>query len=360
LLTYPEAVPEARTLALPRTAAPSGAVGVGVIGSGLFAQTVLLPALRTVPGVRLRSVAAASGLSARHTADNLGFEVCATDSDAVLGDPEVDAVVIATRNDTHAALAAAALRAGKHVFLEKPLALTSEELRAVVAAYEASPRVFMVGFNRRFSPIVQQLKEFVAGEHPLVVSYQVNAGHVAADHWQYDPAEGGGRWIGEGGHFVDVLQYLIGADPAHVFARAAAPAGAPGASFAVSIGFADGSVGTIVYADGADERAWRERVDLFGRGLACSLEDFRRATLTRGGRVQHVRRADAARGYQEELTAWVRAVRGEAPAPVEIGAYAANTACCLAALESSRTGLPVAVERAGRGHETGDDGRGRG
>ena len=139
-----------------------------MIGSGLFAQTVLLPALRGIPGVRLRGIAAASGLSARHTADRLGFEFCTTDSDAVLGDADVDAVVIATRNDTHAALAAAALRAGKHVFVEKPLALTREELRTVLAAYEASPHVLMVGFNRRYSPIVGQLKAFVAGEHPLV------------------------------------------------------------------------------------------------------------------------------------------------------------------------------------------------
>jgi hypothetical protein len=157
-----------------------------------------------------------------------------------------------------------------------------------------------------------------------------------------------------------MLQYLIGADPTHVFARAAAPAGGPAASFVVSIGFADGSVGTILYADGTDEPTWRERVDLFGRGLACSLEDFKRATLTRGGRVQQMRRAEAARGYHEELTAWVRAVRGEAPAPVEISAYAANTACCLAAVDSARTGLPVAVEWAGAESGTADDWRYRG
>jgi len=360
VLTYPEETPEARTLALPRPAPAAGpTVGIGVIGSGLFAQTVLLPALRGIPGVRLRGIAAASGLSARHAADRLGFEFCTTDDDAVLGDPQMDAVVIATRNDTHAALAAAALRAGKHVFVEKPLALTREELRAVLAAYAAAPRVLTVGFNRRYSPIVRQLKAFVGHEHPLVLSYQVNAGAVEAEHWVHDPVEGGGRWIGEGGHFVDLLQYLTESDPAQVFARATAPAGEPGASFVVSIGFRDGSVGTIVYADGADRAAWRERLDLFGRGIACTLEDFRRGTLARGGRVRRLQRAEAARGHPEELAAWIRAVRGEAPPPVEIAAYAANAACCFAALDSARTGMPLAVETRAPGDGDTQDGRAR-
>jgi len=345
VLTYPEAVPRDRTVALRRPAvAGPQAVGVGVIGGGLFAQTALLPALRRVPGVRLRGIATASGLSARHAGDRLGFEYCATDADAILGDAEIGAVVIATRNDTHASLAEAALRAGKHVFVEKPLALTPEEMARVLAAYAESPRVLVVGFNRRYSPIVRQVKAFVGDEHPLVLAYHVNAGAVEADHWVYDPVEGGGRWLGEGGHFIDLLQYVAGADPVEAFARSSAPAGAPGPSLVVSIGFGDGSAGTIVYADGADRAAWRERLDVFGRGTACTLEDFRRATLARGGRVRHLRRSEAARGHPEELAAWIAAVRGEAPPPVEMAAYAANTACGFAVLDSVRSGRPVAVD----------------
>ena len=181
--------------------------------------------------------------------------------------------------------------------------------------------------------------------HPLVASYEVNAGAVPAEHWQYDAVEGGGRWMGEGGHFVDLLQYLIGADPAQVFARTTAPAGEPGASFVVSIGFRHcSSRGTTLYVDGADQGAWRERVNLFGRGMTCTLEDFKRGTLARGGRLRRVRLAEAERGYPEELAAWIQAVRGEAPAPVEISAYAATTGCCLAAVESARTGMPMDVE----------------
>jgi len=347
ILTYPGNAPADRTLVLPRPAVVRGqAVGVGVIGSGLFAQTALLPALRQIPGVRLRGIAAASGLSARHAGDRLGFEYCTTDPDAILGDGEIGAVVIATRNDTHAALAEAALRAGKHVFVEKPLALTPDELARVLAAYAASPRVLVVGFNRRYSPIVRQVKAFVGDERPLVLTYHVNAGAVEADHWVYDPIEGGGRWLGEGGHFVDLLQYLTGADPVQVFARSCAPEGAPGPSLVVSIEFRDGSVGTIVYADGADRAAWRERLDVFARGIACTLEDFRRATLARGGRVRRIRRTEAARGHPEELAAWVAAVRGDAPPPVEMTTYAVNTLCGFAAVDSVRTGAPVAVDAA--------------
>ena len=360
LLTYPDAVSTDRTVALPRpTVSGEKGIGIGVIGSGLFAQTVLLPALRQIPGIRLRGIAAASGLSARNAADRMGFEFCAADPDAVLGDPHVGAVVIATRNDTHASLVEAALRAGKHVFVEKPLALSPEELRRVLDAYVASPRVLVVGFNRRYSPIVRRVKAFLGDEHPLTLAYHVNAGAVEADHWVHDPVEGGGRWLGEGGHFVDLLQYLAGADPVHVFARASVPEGEPGVSFVVSLGFHDGSVGTIVYADGADRAAWRERLDVFGRGVACTLEDFRRAALARGGRVRRVTLAEAARGHAEELAAWIAAVRGTAPPPVEMAAYAANTACCFAVLESVRTGAPVAVEapRPGRGDR--DENRGR-
>jgi predicted dehydrogenase/threonine dehydrogenase-like Zn-dependent dehydrogenase len=354
VLTYPEAAPTERTVTLPRPQAASGrGLGIGVIGSGLFAQTVLLPALRQIPGLRLRGIAAASGLSARNAADRLGFEFCATDAGAVLGDGHVQAVVIATRNDTHASLVEAALRAGKHVFVEKPLALSPAELGRVLAAYGASPRVVVVGFNRRYSPIVRRVKAFLGDEHPLTLAYHVNAGAVEAEHWVHDPLEGGGRWLGEGGHFVDLLQYLAGADPVEVFARTNVPEGAPGASFVVSLAFGDGSAGTVVYADGADRAAWRERLDIFGRGVACTLEDFRRVAFARGGRVRRVTLAEAARGHKEELTAWVAAVRGQAPPPVEMSAYAANAACCFAVLESVRSGAPVAVAPPGAERERG-------
>jgi predicted dehydrogenase/threonine dehydrogenase-like Zn-dependent dehydrogenase len=350
VLTYPEregdrpAAPARAPAAPPPSALDS--VAVGMIGSGLFAQTVLLPALRRLPGVRLRAVATQTGLSARHTAERFGFERCTTDAADVLDDPEIRAVVIATRHDLHAAIAADALRRGKHVFVEKPLALTVEDLRAVLAAHAASGRVLVVGFNRRYSPLVRTLREFLHDQRPLALTYQVNAGDVPSDHWVYDAREGGGRWLGEGGHFVDVLQYLTGRDPVEVVARESrsAAAGASGRTLLVTLMFGDGCAGSVVYADGADRAGWRERLDAYGAGTSATLEDYRRLTLVRAGRVRRIRRAEAARGHREELAAWMAAVRGLAPAPVPASTYAANTLAGFAALESVRTGRAVPVD----------------
>ncbi len=321
-------------------------VGIGVIGAGLFAQTVLLPALHRLPGLRFRGIATASGLSARRAGDRLGFEFCTTEAEAVLADPSVDAVVIATRHDLHARLAAEALRTGKHVFVEKPLGLTRDEIRIVLEAQAAS-RVLMVGFNRRFSPLAHAVKTFIAGAHPLALAYRINAAELPADHWVYDPIEGGGRWLGEGGHFVDLLQYLTDSDPVQVFAQRLDAGRAPGESLVIALAFKDGSAATIVYADGADRTESRERVEVLGRGFACTLEDFRRVTLARAGRVRRLRRWEAARGYEEELAAWVAAVRGEASPPVDVTAYVANAACCFAVPESARSGVPVTIDASG-------------
>jgi predicted dehydrogenase len=336
-----------RSPGIPRRTTEPRTIGIGVVGAGLFAQTVLLPALRGLPGLRFRGIATASGLSARHAGDRLGFEFCTTEAGAVLSDRDVDAVIIATRHDLHARLAAEALRAGKHVFVEKPLGLIPDEIRAVLEAHAASSRVLMVGFNRRFSPLARAVKGFIEGVHPLTLTYRVNAGELAADHWVYDPVEGGGRWLGEGGHFVDLLQYLTGSDPVRVFAQRLDAGRAPGESFMIALAFEDGSAATIVYADGADRAESRERVEVLGPGFACTLEDFRRVSLARGGRVRRIRRWEGARGHPEELAAWAAAVRGEAPAPADAAAYAANAACCFAVPESARTGAPVAVDPSG-------------
>jgi predicted dehydrogenase/threonine dehydrogenase-like Zn-dependent dehydrogenase len=328
------------------SAAGARPVTVGVIGAGLFAQTVLLPVLRRLPNVRLRTVATRSGLSARHAGDRLGFERCTTDAREVLDDPEIDAVLIATRHDLHARLAIDALHRGKHVFIEKPLALTVEDTRAVLAAQAAASRVLVVGFNRRYSPLTRTLKGFLADRHPLALTYRVNAGIMPAEHWVYDPEQGGGRWLGEGGHFIDVLQYLTGADPVEVFARASTSGGgaaSPGTTLLVTLAFGGGAAANIVYADGTDRAEWRERLEVYGPGIAATLEDYRRLTLVRAGRVRRIRRAEAARGHREELMAWVAAVRGSAPPPVAVPVYAANTLAGLAALESVRTGTPVSV-----------------
>jgi len=349
LLTYEDRSAETsftgpHTLVLrPATVTVKDSIGIGVIGAGLFARTILLPALRTIPALRLRGIAAASGGSARSAGDRFGFEYATTDPKEILGDDEVQAVIIATRHDLHPALVAEALRAGKHVFVEKPLAITVDGLQEVIQAYMHSPRVLMVGHNRRFSPLVQEIKTFLGNTRPLVVVYRVNAGTLAPGHWVYDPVEGGGRWLAEGCHFIDLIQYVTGSEPVQVFARGISPDGVAN-SLVTIIVFADGSCGLISYVDGSDRGVSRERVDIQGEGIACSLEDFRVATLTRRGRARRIRRWESERGYREELAEWLAAIRGEKPPPVDFASYVANVATCIAVLESARKGGPVPVD----------------
>jgi predicted dehydrogenase len=284
-------------------------------------------------------------------------------------DPEIQAVVIATRNDMHASLAAEALRRGKDVFVEKPLALSALELPAVIQAHADSGRVLVVGFNRRYSPLVKSLKDFLGPGRPLTMTYRVNAGEVPPDHWIYDAREGGGRWLNECGHFIDVLQFLIDGDPIEVFARLSnfgTPAPFPskeapaGAALTATLTFDDGSTAAVICADGADRADSRERLEVYGAGIAATLEDNRRLTLVRGGRVRREGRTEAAPGHREELLAWIAAVRGTTAPPVAMSAYAANTLAGLAALESLRTGKPVPVAAASVMPQDADSRRQRG
>jgi predicted dehydrogenase/threonine dehydrogenase-like Zn-dependent dehydrogenase len=336
VLEYPpqEAPPSARVEVRAARPVAAGTVRVSVVGAGGFARSVLLPRLRTLD-VELRGVATASGPSAQQTAARFGFAFATTDWQQVLED--CDAILIATRHDLHAPVAAAALRAGKSVFLEKPMALSENDLDALIEAYRASGRVLQVGFNRRFAPSYRWLEDAVRG--PLVMNYRVNAGTVAADSWQLDPLQGGGRLIGEVCHMVDLLFDLVGAPVVTVNAQA----GGAGDDVVLSLSFADSSVGTIVYASGGDRRLAKERLEVFGSGSAAVLDDFLRAQLHAGGRTRTFggRFASQDKGHAAELQAFVDAVRNGQPSPVDPEGSAHVTRVTFAAVESMRSGLPV-------------------
>lgn len=249
---------------------------MGVIGAGNYARLVLLPAFKATATARLVGVATSTGLSARHAAERFGFEFSASDPQQVLGDDRVQLVIIATRHGSHAALTKAALEAGKHVFVEKPLAMDEEALRAVVDAVERAGRHLMVGFNRRFAPLVSRASARFRGHtQPMATIYRINAGALPASHWTQDPADGGGRIVGEVCHFVDLMQHLCGSEPVSVFAVPAggpAGAGATGGDGAVddtvsiTIRFADGSVGSILYTAGGDKAVAKEYLEVHGGG----------------------------------------------------------------------------------------------
>ncbi len=349
LLDYDPEKPQeshVRLVSSPARAGSHGEVRIGVIGAGTFAQSTLLPKLAKIAGVRLANVATRSGLSARAVADKFQADACTSEAEAVLASPEVDAVLIATRHDSHAGLVADALTAGKHVFVEKPLAIDEDGLARVIAAHRSSPNsILLTGFNRRFSPFATELRRVVAGKR-LVMSCRVNAGQIPGSSWVQDAESGGGRIVGEVCHFVDLLQFLCGADCTEVHASAAAD-GVRGAAdpddLAIQLRFADGSVGSIIYASGGSPEFPKERIEVFGGGIAGVIDNWRKLSVRGPGvRLDRKRWLSQAKGHAEELAAFIDAIRsGTMPIPF---ASQANTTRATFAIQSSlREGRPVAI-----------------
>jgi predicted dehydrogenase/threonine dehydrogenase-like Zn-dependent dehydrogenase len=288
LLDYPGGAsgPPARTVqlteAVEESAAPrSHAPAVSFVGSGNYATTVLIPAFKAA-GARLRTVASQSGVSGLHAGRKFGFAQTTTDTPTVFADGETDAVVITTRHDSHARFVMQALSAGKHVFVEKPLCLTLAELSEIetlyagLAAVGSAPRV-MVGFNRRFAPQVRKMKSLL-GEAtcPKVFIMTVNAGPIPADHWTQDREVGGGRIVGEGCHFIDLLRFLAGA-PITGFQVSAMHARTNDTA-SIQLKFADGSIGSVHYLANGSKRLPKERLEVFAAGRVLQLDNYRKLT----------------------------------------------------------------------------------
>ncbi len=330
----------------------SGSIGVALLGAGNYAQSMLLPHLRSHPGVSLRSVITPSGLTARSAAERFGFAVCASDADIALYDPDVDLVLIASRHDSHADLVIRALKAGKSVFVEKPLALNADELASIQEAYASSDSPFvMVGFNRRFAPLVVSLRDFLQpAPEPMLLHFRVNAGMISVDHWLQDPQVGGGRVIGEMCHFIDLMAHLVAHPPVEVYAQGLPDSGRYSRdNLTATVRFLDGSVGTITYAANGDPGLEKERLEVFSAGKAAVLEDFRRLTLASGER-RKVRRSKPDKGHKQELQTLIEAVRTGAPAPVPFQEAVRTTAATFAIVDSLTRGLPISISAATLNH----------
>lgn len=346
VLTYPALEPRELRRRLPVSAPRAeGPIGVGVVGAGSFARSVLLPAIRAEKRLRGVVLASARGLTAEQLGTKHGFEAVASDVGEVFADESVRAVFLVTRHDSHAALAVAALAAGKDVFVEKPLCLTLDELAAVEEAVTESSRLLMVGFNRRFSPAVERVKDFFADvEGPLTLSIRFNAGDVPAGHWTQDGRIGGGRLIGEACHGVDLAAFLAGSPPVRVHAESVG--GGAGEvtddrSF-ITLRHADGSVSSVAYLAGGDRAFAKERVEVIGGGRVATIDDFRAVTLVRDGRSRTWRgRQD--KGHRREVAAFARALAEGTPAPIAWDEIRAVTAATLLAVRSLRSGEPQDV-----------------
>lgn len=323
VIDYPEAqagaLPASRSVALgpaPAVApAPTGSPAVAFIGAGNHAGRVLMPAFRAT-GATLQWAVATSGVGPVHYGRKFGFRHAGTDTDAALGDEAVNTVVVATRHDSHAELVCRALAAGKHVFVEKPLALTLDELVRIETAWREAGRLLMVGFNRRFSPLAERMRALlssVAGPKVFVVT--INAGALPPDHWTQDPATGGGRIVGEACHFVDLVRHLAGAPIVDARRRPASERGAVCNDIAtLELQLADGSIGSIHYLANGHRAYPKERIEVFCAGRVLRLENFRRLRGWGwpGFRGQHLWRQD--KGQARAVAAFVGALRDGAPA----------------------------------------------
>ena len=270
----------ARTVALPAARAPTaneGTARVSVIGAGNYAGAVLIPAFKAAKA-KLMRIASAGGASSTHLGRKFGFVEATTDTEELLADPQCDAVIVSTRHDTHADYVVRALAAGKHVFVEKPLALTVKDLARVESAARAQPALrVMVGFNRRFAPQVVKIKQLLAGAPGAkTLAMTVNAGAIPAQHWTQDVTVGGGRLVGEGCHFIDLLRFLVGAPIASF--QVARMAAATADTVNVTLQFADGSLGGLLYLANGSKSFPKERLEVFAAGRVLQLDNFRRLT----------------------------------------------------------------------------------
>ncbi|MEO6655374.1 MAG: bi-domain-containing oxidoreductase [Pyrinomonadaceae bacterium] len=329
----------------PRPAKRSATVNLGMIGAGSYAQKFLLPNFKA-NGVDFRSIATASGLTAKDVASKYGFASCVSNAADVITD-ETNLIVIATRHDTHASLARSALEQNKHVFVEKPVAMNDEELDAVIAAASKSNGRLMVGFNRRFSTSAKQAKDFFADRgSPLSILYRVNAGCIGSESWIQDPVQGGGRIIGEVCHFIDLMHFLTGSVTTRVYAESVSSRGhemTDTDSAFISLKFADGSNGMIAYLSEGDRALPKERIEIFGGGKTCVIDDFRRTTMFKGGRETSKKSISQDKGQAEEIRVVCSVVLNGDEAPISLDDLGATTRATFRINESLQSATALNV-----------------
>jgi predicted dehydrogenase len=319
---------------------------VALVGAGNLARWAHLPNLKKIPDATLRAIYSASGARGKSYAKRFGAEYCCSDYNEILNDAEIDAVMILSRNQDHASQALQALRAGKHVFVEKPMALTDEECIALCRAVEETGKQLTVGFNRRFSPFyVEQKKQLSRRTGPAVINCRVNSPGISGSYWMADPAIGGAI-LGEACHFIDLMHWLLESEPVSVSAYSL-PTGKQDPigenNIVASFRFADGSIGNLTYCTVGSRTSAGERVEAFAEGAGVTVENFKRLKIQ--GQIERRKsRMWAEKGYAAQLELFIASIRkGQAP-DVTVRDGARATIGCLRMLEAARTSSACAIE----------------
>jgi predicted dehydrogenase len=351
VLQYPGSAEGERQSTLELAASPVGRrIGAGCLGAGNFARSVLLPIIAKNDRLNPVALGSAGDTGAPQTGRKHGFDRVTTDEAVVCEHPDVDAVFVITPHADHARQVTRAIRAGKHVFVEKPLALHLEEIEEIEQALRErgdDAPVVMVGFNRRFSPAARQVKQAFAGfAGPLTVSVRFNAGPIPPDHWVQDEKTGGGRIIGEACHGIDLATYLVGAPPVRVFAESIGGPHAPPVTddqCFITLRHADGSVSCVAYLAGGDKAYPKERVEVFGGSRVAVIDDFVRVELSSGGRRSSRKLLQQDKGHRAEIEAFATALTEGGQAPIPWEELRAVSAASILAVRSLREGIPFEI-----------------
>ncbi|MGF1585939.1 MAG: bi-domain-containing oxidoreductase [Bacteroidales bacterium] len=309
-------------------------IRAGMIGAGNYASTMLLPFLKGK--VDLVGIATATGINAKDKAKKFGFNYATTDYKGMLADKEINTVLIATRHNQHAKMVTDALENGKNVYVEKPLAISLNELRSVAKTYSESGKILMVGYNRRFSSSVQFLKKQLKKDVAYSVFYQVNAGFIPMDKWYQSP-EQGGRIIGEACHFIDTLQYLLDADPVEVFANSTSVNGMPDQdNIFITIKFTNGSSCVLAYVADGDKNYSKEKILITGYRTNIEFDNFKSITTYKDGKVSKKKFLSLDKGQETEMNILIDSIKtGKMPVPVN--SLLLNTYATIMAIESLKT-----------------------
>jgi predicted dehydrogenase len=327
----------------------SDALGVSLIGAGNFARLVMLPALMKMNGIAWRGICTAKGFHAEHTGRDTGFAFATTDTAEIWNDKDTTAVFLATRHDLHAELVIAALRAGKHVFVEKPLCIRAEELERIAACIEELGDhcpLLTVGFNRRFAPATKRVREFFEGVRPLCLSYRFLPGYIPGDHWTQDEEVGGGRIVGEACHAIDTCVAIAGSPPVKVYAESVAKSSGLETSddrVFITLRHADGSISSISYQTGGDSAFPAERIEVLGGGRTAVVDAWQDVQLWSNGKPQRFP-AKKDKGHHAEFAAFLFACRSGGTAPIPWDQLYGVAWASLMAMRSLREGSPFALK----------------
>jgi predicted dehydrogenase len=326
--------------------AQASGIGVAVVGAGNLARWAHLPNIKKAPGVQLRAVYSTSGARGKSYALRFGANYCSTDYEQILRDNDINAVVIVSRNQHHARQTIAALEAGKHVFVEKPMAITEQECIALADAQRSSGKLLTVGFNRRFAPYYVELKKSLAGRKaPAVLNCRVNSPGVSGAYWMADPSIGGAI-LGEACHFVDLMYWLLESEPISVSAYSlptgrTEPIGEN--NIVASFLFADGSIGNLTYCTVGGKTSGGERVEAFAPGIGAATENFNKLWVHRA-MTSSKYAYWAEKGYKAQMDDFFRAIREGHDAKVTLRDGVRATIGCLQLLESARAREPRPIE----------------